>query len=212
MNECTSYNRHALTKRGWQNKFSGYEVLLVSEGYKLKVGVTALRYLSWFFGICALVVGVASGLIEVFLAQFVCVDSCPQADTIFPWYLSSALIKLLLPTAALLVLAYLSFAGYCVATAQTRHLLAPTWILVLGAAVSVGAIVWYSRLFVTMIPVDKDGVLINGPAQRWTAGLGQITAGLAFIWASIFYALLLSPDETRRQMPPNATPSEESAE
>jgi hypothetical protein len=184
--------------------------LHVSEGYKLKVGLTVLRYLSWFFGICALVVGVASGLIEVFLAQFVCVDQCPQADTIFPWYLSSALMKLLLPTAALLVLAYLSYAGYCFATAQTRRLLAPTLTLVLGAAVSVGAIVWYSHLFVTMIPVDKDGFLIDGPAQSWTAGLGFTVAGLAFVWASIFYALLLSPDETRRPNPPSVTPSEES--
>ena len=97
--------------QGWENKFSGYEVLFVSEDNKVKVGVTALRYLPRFFGICALQVGVTSGLIEILLAQFVCVDSCPQADTIFPWYLSSALLKLLLPTAALLVLAYLAFGG-----------------------------------------------------------------------------------------------------
>jgi hypothetical protein len=154
-------------------------------------------------------VGVASGLVEVLLAQFVCVDSCPPADTIFPWYLSSALVKLLLPTATLLVMAYLGFVGYCLATAQTRHLLAPTLTLALGAAVSVGAIVWYSHLFVTMIPVDKDGFLINGSAQAWTAGLGQITAGITLVWAGLLTYLQWSPDGKQRKMPPNVTPSED---
>ncbi len=183
--------------------------MFVSEDNTLKVGVTALRYLSRFFGICALVVGVVSGLVEVLLAGFVCVDSCPQADTIFPWYLSSALMNLLLPTAALLVMAYLAFAGYCLATAQARRLLAPTVTLALGAAVSVGAIVWYAHLFVTMIPVDNDGFLIDGSAQTWTAGLGQITAGLTLVWAGLLTYLQWSPDGKRQQIRPNATPSEE---
>lgn len=175
----------------------------------MKVRLTALRYVPRFFGICALVVGVVSGLLEGLLAGFVCVDSCPQADTIFPWYLSSALMKLLLPTAALLVVAYLAYAGYCLATGQTRRLLAPTLTLALGAAVSVGAIVWYSHLFVTMIPVDKDGFLINGPAQTWTAGLGQLTAGLTLVWAGLLTYLQWSPDKRRRPSPLSVTPSEE---
>lgn len=158
----------------------------------------ALLYLSRFFGICAFNVGVASGLIEILLAQFVCVDSCPPADTIFPWYLSSALMKLLLPTAALLVLAYLAYVGYCLATAQARRLLGPTVTLALGAAVSVGVIVWYSHLFVTMIPVDNDGFLIDGSAQTWTAGLGQITAGLTLVWAGLVTYLQWSPTGARR--------------
>ena len=191
------------------NTFSENTVLSVSEGNRLKVGVTALRYLPRFFGICALHVGLISGLAEVFLAQFVCVDSCPQANTIFPWYLSSALMKFLLPTATLLLMAYLAFVGYCLATAQKRRLLAPTLTLALGAAVSIGAIVWYSHLFVTMIPVNKDGFLIDGPAQTWTAGLGQITAGLTLVWAGLLTYLQWSPDGKRRQIPPNAAPSEE---
>ncbi len=173
----------------------------------MKRSLTALLYLSRFFGICALVVGVVSGLIEVLLAGFVCVDSCPQADTIFPWYLSSALMKLLLPTATLLVMAYLAFAGYCLATGQARGLLAPTLTLVLGAAVSVGAIVWYSHLFVTMIPVDKDGFLIDGSAQTWTTGLGQITAGLTLIWAGLLTYLQWNPDGGQRPTAPGATSS-----
>lgn len=164
----------------------------------MRRSLKALLYLSRFFGICALVVGVVSGLIEILLAQFVCVDSCPQADTIFPWYLSSALLKLLLPAAALLVLAYLAYGGYCLATAQRRRLLAPTLTLALGAAVSVGVIVWYSHLFVTMIPVDNDGFLINGPAQTWTAGLGQLTAGLTLVWAGLVTYLQWSPTGARR--------------
>ena len=123
-----------------------------------------------------------------------------------PRYLSSAPTKLLLPTAALLVLAYLAYASYCLATAQTWRLLAPTVTLALGAAVSVGVIVWYAHLFVTMIPVDKDGYLINGPAQSWTAGLGQITAGLTVVWAGLLTYLQWSPDETRRPTPPGAPP------
>lgn len=164
----------------------------------MRRSLNALLYQSRFFGICALVVGVVSGLVEVLLAGFVCVDSCPQADTIFPWYLSSALLKLLLPTAALLVLAYLAYAAYCIATAQTRGLLAPTLMLVFGAAVSVGVIVWYSHLFVTMIPVDNDGFLINGPAQTWTAGLGQITASLTLVWAGLLTYLQWFPTGARR--------------
>ena len=106
-------------------------------------------------------------------------------------------MKLLLPTAALLVLAYLAYVGYCLATAQARRLLGPTVTLALGAAVSVGVIVWYSHLFVTMIPVDNDGFLIDGSAQTWTAGLGQITAGLTLVWAGLVTYLQWSPTGAR---------------
>ena len=116
-------------------------------------------------------------------------------------------MKLLLPTAALLVMAYLAFAGYCLATAQARGLLPTTLTLALGAAVSVGAIVWYSHLFVTMIPVDNDGFLINGQAQTWTAGLGQITAGLTLVWAGLLTYLQWSPDGGQRPTAPGATSS-----
>jgi len=118
-------------------------------------------------------------------------------------------MKLLLPTATLLVMSYLAFAGYCLATARARRLLAPTLTLALGAAVSVGAIVWYSHLFVTMIPVTTDGVLIDGPSQTWTAWLGQITAGLTVVWAGLLTYLQWSPDGKRRQLPPSATIFEE---
>lgn len=171
----------------------------------MKMVLTALLYLSRFFGICALVVGVIIGLGEALLAQFVCVDSCPPAISIFPWYVSSAL-KLLMPTAALLVVGSLTFGGYCLATAQARRALAPAVTLLLGAAVSVGAILGYAHLYLTRMPLD-EGYLINGPAQSWTAGLGFTVAILACIWAGALIALQWSPDGGRRQRPPRTTPS-----
>lgn len=156
----------------------------------------ALLYLSRFFGICALVAGILVGLGETLFSQFVCVDSCPAAMTIFPWYLSSAL-KLIAPTAALLALAYLAFVSYCFAKGQRRRALAPTMALVLGAALSVGVIVAYSHFYVTLMPLD-DGYLIDGPAQGWNAGLGFIVVFLACAWGSVLTALQWPPDSARR--------------
>ncbi|HEU0026424.1 MAG TPA: hypothetical protein VFQ25_04850 [Ktedonobacterales bacterium] len=91
---------------------------------------------------------------EALLAQFVCDDSCPPAARIFPWYLSSAL-RLIIPTAALLGLAYLTFVGYCLATARARRALAPSVTLLLGVAVSGGAIYGYAQLFLTVMPLAR---------------------------------------------------------
>lgn len=158
--------------------------------------LSVLLYLSRFFELCALVLGILVGLGEALISGFVCVDSCPAAMTIFPWYLSSAL-RLLLPIAAPLLLAYLLFVGYCLANAQRRRALAPTVALVLGAALSVGAIVAYSHFYVTLMPLD-DGYLIDGPAQRWNAGLGFIVVALACVWAGALIYLQWPPDRRRR--------------
>lgn len=171
----------------------------------MRIVVAALLYLSRFFGIGAIVVGIIIGLGEALFAQFVCVDSCPPALTIFPWYFSSAL-RLIMPTAALLVLAYLTFLGYCLATAQTRRALAPAVTLLLGAVVSIGVIYGYSQLFLTMMPLN-DGYLIDGPAQKWTAGLGLTIAAFAWVWAGVLVYLQRPPEGRRRQPPPSATPT-----
>jgi hypothetical protein len=158
----------------------------------LRFLLAALLRLSRFFAVCAVIAGVILGLGEALLAQFVCVDSCPPADRIFPWYFSSAL-RLIVPTSALLAAAYLTFLGYCLATARARRALAPAVTLLLGAAVSVGVIYGYSQLYLTMMPLD-EGYLINGPAQSWTAGLGFTVALLACAWAGLHMYIQWFPD------------------
>lgn len=169
--------------------------------------MSALLYLSRFFGICAVLAGIGAGLLVASLiAALTCMDSCPEPDQYIARLIPGT-VWVLQPYIALEALAFLTFVGYCFATRQARRALTQTLTILIGGLVCVGAFYALFQLCQTTLLTTTDGSLVESSAEAWEQGWGLAIAALSGAWSGLLTYLQWSPDKRRRPSPPSATTS-----
>ncbi|HZC06599.1 MAG TPA: hypothetical protein VE338_13270 [Ktedonobacterales bacterium] len=130
----------------------------------MRKAVLALLLISRFFAICAVVAGVAVGLLmATFVASFTCFDICPSLHDYFA-RLVPGTAEAMIPCLALEGLALVTFAVYCLATSQARRAARQVAILLVGGLISVVALDLLLQLWQAVLPVTQYGLVAESPA------------------------------------------------
>jgi hypothetical protein len=151
-----------------------------------------MRHVVWFLPfvtrgltICAVLAGLGAGLLEVFAAQFVCVDSCPTRDFYFS-YLGPTAVRLMTPCVVLEVLAAAVFLPYCLATRQVRRALLVLLVLLVGGLVGVAALhalLQHAQAILPSGSQSEGGILLEGPVEAWAEQWGWALSLVAGAWS-----------------------------
>jgi hypothetical protein len=159
-----------------------------------------LLYASRFFAVCAVLAGFGATVLGAGWADFVCFDTCPRRDVsyvngmVIPGYFSGGpvspqMMGLAVPCSALALVALLLFLAYCGLTHQGRRALIALLVALIPPIVGFVAFYYDYTQAATSLPVDSDGVLLEGPivsfVSLWYVGIGLLlcvwSAALAYV-------------------------------
>ncbi len=144
---------------------------------------------SRFFAVCAIVAGVAAGILEATLgAGFVCFDYCPYPADYFS-RLFPGLALLLIPCIVLSLLALGAFLWHCGARGQRSRANKQVIFFLVGGGIG-GAVLGSMLLLGSVIlPVTSDGILVERPLETWAHLWGLAILLVAASWTGILARL-----------------------
>jgi hypothetical protein len=147
-----------------------------------------LLYASRALAICAVLAGLAMGLIGMMAIGFTCFDSCPSPEQFFPRLLPEA-VFVLKPCVALEALALAFFLVYCAITRQPRRAVVVILILLgvglTGLAV-INALIQQAQ---ATLPINSDGLLEEGPVAAWGRLWALALEIIAGVWSGALVVL-----------------------
>jgi hypothetical protein len=147
---------------------------------------TVLLFASRGLAICAVLAGIGVGFLEAsFGAAFVCFDSCPTREEMFPTIGPGAVLQPLLPCIVLEVLALGAFVAYCLATGQARRVVLPILFVLVGGLVGVAGLDALRQYAQATLPVDQDGLVIAESAKAWATWAGLAFLLVAGAWSGV---------------------------
>jgi hypothetical protein len=131
--------------------------------------VQFLPYVSRGLTICAVLAGLAAGLLEAtFGAGFVCFDTCPTRAIYFA-QLGPTAVQLMMPCVVLEALAMAAFLAYGLATRQARRAVSSLLVLLVGVA-ALTALAQHAQ---ATLPVWGDGEGDRPPFRDSTGSMGE---------------------------------------
>lgn len=145
--------------------------------------VQFLHFASRGLAVCAVLAGLAPGLLAVFTAGFICADSCGQREVLVS-HLGPGALRGLTPCAVLEALAVAAFLAYCLATRQARRAIIALLFLLVGGLVGVAALGAVMQQAATL-PVGDAGFLIQGPAEAWATRWGLALTLVPGAWSGV---------------------------
>lgn len=155
----------------------------------LKRALTALLYLSRFFGMCALVVGIGAGLLVTWIiAALTCFDNCPAPDDYFS-HLVAGTTWVMQPFLALVALSFVTFVAYCLVTGRVRRAAIQTFALLIGALISGAALYGLFQLCQMNLPVTAYGQVDEEAAVAWMRWWGLALVALSGAWSGVLVSL-----------------------
>lgn len=144
-----------------------------------------LHVASRVLAICAVLAGLAPGLLTAMFRGFVCFDTCTTREFYFS-YAGPTAVRVMTPCVVLELLALAVFLAYCLATRQARRAVIALLFLLVGGLVGGGVLNALLQHAQATLPVEEDGVLVRGPVEAWV-GLWGLSLGLvASTWSGVF--------------------------
>lgn len=145
--------------------------------------VQVLHFASRGLAVCALLAGLALGLLGIQFAGFICFDTCPTRDAYFAG-LGPRTVRAMTPCLVLAVLAVAIFLLYCLATRQARRVVISLLFLLVGGLVGVAALGALAQHAQATLPVwggDAGDLLRETPASEWAR---QWALALTLVWGT----------------------------
>jgi hypothetical protein len=138
---------------------------------------------SRFLAICAVLAGLAAGLLEATLvADLTCFDTCPFPGDYFSRLIPGT-VRVITPCVALAALALATFVGYCVATRQARRAVTAILFLLIGGLVGVGALGALMLHGQATLTVTEYGLVAETPAFEWMRQWGLALMLISGAWS-----------------------------
>ena len=143
-----------------------------------------LPYVVRGLAICAVLAGLAPGLLAVTFGGFVCVDSCPTRSDYFA-RLGPNTVPWMTPCVVLEMLAVAVFLLYCLATRQARRAVLALLVLLVGGLVGVAALSALAQHAKATLPGDVGDLLVEGPLGAWERQWGLALMLVAGAWSGV---------------------------
>jgi hypothetical protein len=149
--------------------------------------VQFLPFASRGLAICAVLAGMAAGLLEAMSAGFICFDNCPTRAFYFAG-LGPASVRWMTPCVVIEVLALAAFLIYCLATRQARRGVISLLFLLVGGLVGVAVLSALMQHAQATLPVwggDAGDLLVETPAVAWATQWGLALTLVAGAWSGV---------------------------
>jgi hypothetical protein len=149
--------------------------------------VQFLPYVTRGLAICAVLAGLAAGLLETFGAGFVCFDTCPTRADYFA-RLGPTAVLLMTPCIVIEALAMAAFLAYCLATRQPWRAVSSLLILLVGGLVGVAALIALAQHAQATLPVRgsvEGDILVETPLETWAQEWGWALTLVAGAWSGV---------------------------
>ncbi len=163
--------------------------MATAQGSPMRRSILALLIMSRVLAVCAVLAGLAAGLLaSTILVGFTCFDSCPSRTDFLSRMPAEA--RLLIPCVVLAALALLFFLAYCLDTRQPRRANVAILFFLAGGLIGVAALAGLVQIAHATLPIHEDSPEFAHAVVGWAQLWGLSLLLVAVVWSGVLAALL----------------------